>query len=47
MEEATSVFWVDVGYRLRNRKRVPLQGSRGVIGTPSCSYSCYTYYTCP
>jgi len=42
MEETASVFWVDLGYRLRSRKRVPLQGSYGVTGTPSCSYSCYT-----
>ena len=33
MEETTSVFWVDLGYRLRSRKKVPLQGSRGVTGT--------------
>jgi len=24
MEETTSVFWVNLGYRLRSRKRVPL-----------------------
>ena len=30
MKEAASVFWVDLGYRLRSRKRVPLQGSRGM-----------------
>jgi len=34
MEETTSVFWVDLGYRLHSRKRVPLQGSRGVTDTP-------------
>jgi len=34
MEETTSVFWVDLGYRLRSRKKVPLQGSRGVTDTP-------------
>jgi len=47
MEETASVFWVDQGFRLRSRKRVPLQGSHGVTGTPSCSYSCscYTCYT--
>ena len=44
VEETASVFWVDLGFRLRSRKRVPLQGSRGVTGTPSCS--CYTCYTC-
>ena len=33
MEETASLFWVDLGYRLRNRKRVPLQGSWGVTGT--------------
>ena len=33
MKETTSVFWVDLGYRLRRRKRVPLQGSRGVTDT--------------
>jgi len=43
MEETASVFWVDIGYRLRSRKRVLVKGSRGVTGTPSCSYS---YYTC-
>jgi len=36
MEETTSVFWVDLGFRLRSRKRVPLQGFRGVTDTPSC-----------
>jgi len=29
MEETTSVFWVDLGYRLRSRRTVPLQGSEG------------------
>ena len=29
MEETTSVFWVDLGYRLRSRYMVPLQGSKG------------------
>ena len=29
IEETTSVFWVDLGYRLRSRDRVPLQGSQG------------------
>ena len=33
MEETASVFCVDLGYRLRNRKRVPLQSSRGVTHT--------------
>jgi len=42
MEETTSVFWVDLGYRLRSRKRVSVQGSRGVTGTSSYSCSCYT-----
>ena len=37
MEETASVFWVDLGFRLRSRTRVPLQGSCGVTGTPSCS----------
>jgi len=46
MEETASVFWMDLGYRLRSRKRVPLQGSRGVTDTPSCFCSCYTCYTC-
>jgi len=51
MEGTAYVFWVDLGFRLRSRKRVPLQGSRGVTDTPSCScYSCYTCtcscYTC-
>jgi len=44
MEETTSLFWVDLILRLRSRKRVPLQDSCGVTGTPSCS--CYTCYTC-
>ena len=35
MEEIASVFWVDLGYRLRSRLRVPLQGSRGMTGIPS------------
>jgi len=43
--EETSVFWVDLGYRLHSRKRVPLQSSYGVTDTPSCSCSCYTYNT--
>jgi len=29
MRETLSVFWVDLGCRLCNRKRVPLPGSRG------------------
>ena len=45
MEETASVFWVDLGYRLRSRLRVPLQGSWGMTDIPSvlllfhCSYS--------
>ena len=35
MEETASVFWVDLGYRLRSRLRVPLQGSWGMTGIPS------------
>jgi len=48
MDETTSVYWVDLGYWLRSRKRIPLQGSRGMTDTPSCccSCSCYTCYTC-
>jgi len=38
MEETTSVFWVDLEDRLCSRKRVPLQGLRGVTDTLSCSY---------
>ena len=33
--EETSVFWVDLGYRLRSRLRVPLQGSLGMTDIPS------------
>ena len=29
MEETVSIFWVDLGYRLRSRDTVPLQGLRG------------------
>jgi len=29
MEETTSVFWVDLGYKLRSRDAIPLQGSEG------------------
>ena len=29
IEETTPVFWVDLGYWLRSRDRVPLLGSRG------------------
>ena len=29
MEETTSVFWVDLGYRCAAEMRVPLQGSWG------------------
>ena len=36
--EETSVFWVDLRYRLRSRKMVPLRGSRGVTDTPSCLF---------
>jgi len=35
MEETASVFWVDLGYRLRSRLRVPLQGSWGMTDIPS------------
>jgi len=28
-----SIFWMDLRYRLRNQKKVPLQDSRGVTGT--------------
>ena len=31
MEETASVFWVDLGYRLRRRDTVPLQDSRGSL----------------
>jgi len=30
LDETTSVFWVDLGYSLRSRKRAPLQASRRV-----------------
>jgi len=46
MEETSSVFLVDLGYRLRSRNKVPPQGSRWVTDTPSCSCSCYACYTC-
>jgi len=46
MEETTSVFWVDLRFRLRSQKRVSLQGSRWVTDTLSCSCSCYTCYIC-
>ena len=29
VEETESVFWVDLGYRLRSRDMVPLQGFGG------------------
>jgi len=32
MEETVSVFWVDLGYGLHSRLRVPLQGSWGMTG---------------
>ena len=35
MEETASVFWVDLGYRLRSRLRVALQGSWGMTDIPS------------
>ena len=44
MEETTSVFWVDVGYMLHNRKRVPLQDR--VTDTRPVLVPVYTYYTC-
>jgi len=31
MEEITSVFWVDVGYRLRNRNEGSTAGFLGMI----------------
>ena len=34
MEETASVFWVDLGYRLRSRLRVPLQCSWGMNDIP-------------
>jgi len=33
MKETTSVFWMDLGFRFRNKKRVPLQGSHRVTET--------------
>jgi len=35
VKDTVSVFWVDLGYRLRSRKRVPLQGSQGMTGISS------------
>jgi len=29
MKKTTSIFWMEVGYRLRRRDTVPLQGSGG------------------
>jgi len=29
MEETTSVFWMDLGYRLRSQDTIPLQGAKG------------------
>ena len=37
MEETASVFWVVLGDRLRSRKSVQLQGTRGVTDTSFCS----------
>ena len=34
IEETSSVFWMDPGYRLRSRPRVPLQGSWGMTDIP-------------
>jgi len=31
MEETASVFWMDLGYRLRNRDTISLQGSGGSL----------------
>jgi len=45
MEETTSIFWVDLVYRLRSRLGVPLQGSWEMTDIPSvlllfhCSHS--------
>ena len=33
MEETTSVFWVDLGYKLRGRLKVPLQGPKGWLAS--------------
>jgi len=54
MEETASAFWVDLGYRLRSRDTIPLQGSEGwlashivhiviVIDTLLLSH-CYCYW---
>ena len=41
----TSVFWVDLGYRLRSRLRVPLQGSWGITDIPSVLLLFYYSYS--
>ena len=43
IEKSTSVFWVDLGYRLRSRDTVPLRNSGGMTDIPYCSY-CYCYW---
>jgi len=44
MEETLSVFWVDLGYRLCSRDRVPLQVS-GMTDIPY--YYCYIVAVVP
>ena len=43
MEETTSVFWVNLGYKLRSRLRVPLQDSWGM--TDILSVYCFIVFT--
>jgi len=41
MAETASIFWVDVGYRLRNWLTVPLQGSGGWLTSHLFIFSQY------
>jgi len=45
MEETASVFWVNLGYRLRSRLRVPLQGSWGITDIPYVLLLLYSFHS--
>ena len=45
MEETVFVFWVNLGYRLRSRLKVPLQGSWGMTDIPSVLLLFYYFYS--
>jgi len=46
MEKTSSVFWVDLGYKLRSRDTVPLQGSGGWLTSHLLLFHCSTLNYC-